>query len=409
MKKAEIIAIGSELLTPFRIDTNSLFLTRTLEEKGIAVVAKTIVGDNMEDLLFVFRTAFSRSDIIVCSGGLGPTIDDLTKQALAEYLGVPLEFHEDIWQTIVDRFAKRGLKVAETNRRQAMIPAGARILPNPLGTAPGVSMMIAEKQQIFLLPGPPFELEAMWEKEALPLLQEASPLQRTVLKVAMTSESQVDEMLRPVTDRLRNVRYTILAGAGEIEIHLLSESLYATERAQATAEMRSILGSRLYTESLDPLEAVVGNLLKERGKKVAVAESCTGGLLAERLTQIAGSSAYFERGAVTYSNEAKIELLGVSSESIAEHGAVSEPVAREMAEGILRKSHADFGISITGIAGPDGGTPEKPVGVVFVGMAERNGETIVKKFSFPGNRDRVRFFSSQAALNLLRMRLLDGQ
>ncbi len=215
--------------------------------------------------------------------------------------------------------------------------------------------------------------------------------------------------MRPVTDRLRNVRYTILAGAGEIEIHLLSEESFAAERMQAAQEMRSILGVRLYTESLDPLEAVVGNLLKERGKKVAVAESCTGGLLAERLTQIPGSSEYFDRGVVTYSNEAKTELLGVPSELIATHGAVSEPVAKEMADSILRRSRADFGISITGIAGPDGGTPEKPVGTVFVGIAETNGETSVKKFSFPGNRDRVRFFSSQAALNLLRMRLLDGK
>ena len=409
MKKAEIIAIGSELLTPFRIDTNSLFLTRTLEEKGIVVVAKTIVGDILEDLLFVYRAAFARSDIIICSGGLGPTIDDLTKQALAEYLGVALEFHEEIWQSIVDRFAKRGLKVAETNRRQAMIPAGARILPNPLGTAPGVYMQIAGKQHVFLLPGPPFELEAMWQEQGLPLVPHERALHRTVLKVAMTSESQVDEMLRPVTDRLRNVRYTILAGAGEIEIHLLSEDSSTGESRQATAEIRSILGSRLYTESLDPLEAVVGNLLKEQGKKVSVAESCTGGLLAERITQIAGSSAYFERGVVTYSNESKTELLGVPSELIANYGAVSEQIAKEMAEGILRKSSADFGISVTGIAGPDGGSPEKPVGTVFIGMAEKNGETTVKTFSFPGNRDRVRVFSSQAALNLLRLRLLDGQ
>ena len=404
MTKAEIIAIGTELLSPFRTDTNSLYLTQTLEEHGIQVIAKSILGDNLEQLIHGFQVAFARSDVIICSGGIGPTVDDLTREALAEFLKIPLEFHQEVLEGIEARFRQRGYKMPESNRKQAMIPKGARILLNPHGTAPGIYMEVTDKQ-VFLLPGVPLELQKMWETAGLPLLKTRQAFQRKLFHIAMLPESTVDEMLRPVSSSLQDVRYTILASPADIEVHLLAPQTAADEMISACAEIRSILGNSLYAEDGVKMEAVVGRLLRQSGKKVAVAESCSGGLLAQRLTDVAGSSAYFERGVVVYSNQAKTELLGVSGEMITANGAVSEPVAAAMAEGIRKLAKVDFGISITGIAGPEGGSPEKPVGTVFIGLAEQQ-KTNVKRYSFPGERQRVRFMSSQAALNLLRLRLL---
>jgi nicotinamide-nucleotide amidase len=406
MRNAEIIAIGSELLTPFRSDTNSLYLTRTLEEIGVQVVAKTIIGDNLRDLLFALQTATVRSDFIICSGGLGPTVDDITKEALAEFLQVPMYFHQETWERIEERFRKRGYKIPKSNRRQAMIPEGAQILNNSLGTAPGVYARHNEKHYI-LLPGPPYELQAMWEERVLPLLEKQNPLERKIFRMAMMPESHVDEMLKPVTQSLQDVQYTILTSAGEIEIHLLAPSSSASELVSAAAEVRAIMGNKIFSEDAKTLEEVVGDLLKQAGKKVAVAESCTGGLLAERFTNVPGSSAYFERGFVTYSNAAKIDLLHVPVQLIEEHGAVSEPVAKAMAEGA--RAGVDYALAITGIAGPEGGTPKKPIGTVFIALADQAKETICREYNFPGDRNRIRYFSSQGALNLLRLRLIDEQ
>jgi len=402
---AEIIAIGSELLTPFRTDTNSLYLTRTLEERGIRVIAKSIVGDDHEHLVDAFRIAFARADVILCSGGLGPTVDDLTREALVAFLEIPLRLNPEILEWIEARFAKRGMKMPEINRKQAMVPEGATVLPNHNGTAPGL-FLEARGKQIFLLPGPPFELEPMWERSSLRLLRSEQPFQRKIFRIAMLPESQVDEMLQSVSSSLKEVQYTILASPSEIEVHLLAPDSAATELVSACAEVRAIMGNKIYAEDLITLEQVVGRLMKEAQKKVAVAESCTGGLLAQRFTEISGSSTYFERGVVVYSNRAKTELLGVPGELIEANGAVSEPVARAMAEGIRTRTGVDYGISITGVAGPEGGSAEKPVGTVFVGLADSK-ETAVKQYSFPGNRSRVRFSSSQAALNLLRLKLLE--
>lgn len=404
MLRAEIIAVGSELLTPFRIDTNSLYITRSLEEHGIRLVAKTVSGDDETELAHAFSVAFSRADIIVCSGGLGPTVDDLTREALADFLNVPLNLHEDVLQTIEERFRSRNMKMPEANRKQALVPEGGHVLENPLGSAPGLYMN-ANGKQVFLLPGPPHELEAMWDNRVVPLLRKGEPLKRSLFKVAMLGESRVDEMLRPVSRLLQHTQYTILAAAADIEIHLTSQDSARAEREEAAAQIRKILGRHIYSEELIRLEEVVGRMMRGSGKTLALAESCTGGLTAHRITEVAGSSEYFERGFVVYSNRSKTELLGVPPEMIEQHGAVSEAVARAMAEGARTAAHADLGIGITGIAGPEGGSIEKPIGTVFVALAQEGRETQVERYNFPGERTRVKFMSSQAALNLLRWRL----
>jgi nicotinamide-nucleotide amidase len=404
MLRAEIIAIGSELLTPFRIDTNSLFITRSLEEYGIHLIAKSIVGDDLNELVNAFRVAFERSDVIICTGGLGPTADDLTREALADFLKIKLVFVPEILRGIEARFSKRGVKMPETNRKQAMVPENATVLPNRNGTAPGLYLNIANKQ-VFLLPGVPSEMEVLWKEQCLPLLRKESPLERKIFRIAMLPESQVDHLLRPVTESLKNVRYTILASPGSIEVQLTAAAAFADEFVSASAEVRAILGKHIYSEAQEDMETVVGSLLLRQKSTVAVAESCTGGLLGHRLTQVPGSSNYFERGVVVYSNQSKIELLGIPQDLIQQYGAVSSQVAAAMVEAIRSAAGVTYGLSITGIAGPDGGTPEKPVGTVFIGLADPE-ETITERYNFPGNRDRVKFFSTQAALNLLRMKLI---
>ena len=404
MLKSEIIAIGSELLTPFRSDTNSLYVTRSLEERGIKVVAKSIIGDVLQDIVRAFSIAFDRSDIIIITGGLGPTVDDLTRDALSEFLNVKLVLDEKVLQSIADRFNVRGIRMPEINKKQAMVPEGAVVLENHNGTAPGLFLETRGKQ-VFLLPGPPFEMEPMWEKYALPRLKTGDPFIRHIFRIAMMPESRVDELVKPVTEKLKETQYTILASPAEIEIHLLAQSRSAGELSWARDEIKSILGNRIYTEGLFKLEEVVAAMLTKARLTVSIAESCTGGLLAHRLTQVPGSSKYFDRGVVVYSNTAKVQMLRIPMELIELHGAVSAPVAIEMCEQIRTLSLSDIGIGITGIAGPDGGTPEKPVGLVYIALADLH-TTRVEKYHFTPGRDRVKFMSTQAALNLLRLRLL---
>lgn len=406
MQRAEIMAVGSELLTPFRMDTNSLYLTRTLEEYGITLVAKSIIGDDLAELVNAFRVAFTRSDLVIATGGLGPTADDLTKEALAEFLQIKLEFHPEILQNIEARFSRHGLKMPKINEKQAMVPENAKVLENLNGTAPGIYLETRGKQ-VFLLPGPPYELEPMWTNHGLPLLKKGEPLERKIFRIAMLAESQVDQWLKPVTDSLREVRYTILAAPSQIEVQLLASGSGMPEMISAAAEIRAVLGKHIFTENFEELEEVVGRMLRDNGRKLAVAESCTGGLLGHRITQVPGSSAYFERGVIVYSNEAKIQLLNVEPDLIRKHGAVSSEVSAAMADRIRQTANVDFGLSITGIAGPEGGTEDKPVGTVFVGLSQPN-ETVTEKYNFPGSRDRVKFASTQAALNLLRLKLLAG-
>jgi len=407
MTTAEIIAIGSELLSPFRQDTNSLFLTQTLEERGIRVIAKSIIGDDLAHLVRAFEIASSRADILICSGGLGPTVDDLTKEALAKFLDIPMNLDNNVLEGIENRFRSRGYKMPLTNKKQALIPEGAEVLENPNGTAPGI-FIEKNGKKFFLLPGPPFELEPMWLNFGIRHIPSQHKYIRRIFQVAMMAESAVDQMLNPVVSRLTGVQYTILAAASQIEIHFLAAETSGDEIESACRETRAILGNKIYAEGITKLEDVVGQLLIRNKKTVSAAESCTGGLLSSRLTDVSGSSDYFQCSVIVYSNETKAKILGISNELIEQHGAVSETVATRMAENVRKNYGSDFGIGITGIAGPTGGSVEKPVGTVFVAVSD-NARTICKKYAFLGTRDKVKFSSTQAALNILRLLLIGDE
>jgi nicotinamide-nucleotide amidase len=407
---AEIIAVGSELLTPFRQDTNSLYLTGKLNELGIEVRFKTVVGDDRERLAAVLQAALGRSELVILVGGLGPTKDDINRDVVASVLGRPLREVPEIRARIESRFKRLGRPMPENNLRQALVPEGAEWLENPNGTAPGIWLELGSTTLI-LLPGPPPELEAMFESACLPRLERRTTgerLRSRVYKVVGLPESEVDLRIAPIYTAYTNPTTTVLATLGAIEIHLRAR---AASDAEAEALLNELgdkielaLGDHIFSTRGESLEEVVGMYLMMRRRTVAVAESCTGGLLSERLTRIAGSSNFFLGGVVCYSNELKTLLAGVPEALIATHGAVSKPVAQAMAEGVRRRADASLGIGITGIAGPGGGTPEKPVGLVFIGLADEKG-TSVREFRFPGDRERVRFWASQAALEMIRRRV----
>ncbi len=409
--KVEIIAIGSELLTPYYQDTNSLYLTQRLNELGFDVAFKTIVGDDIDDLRLRIRGALDQSDLILAIGGLGPTGDDRTREAFAAALNRKLVLSEDILQRIEERFKHRRIPMPPSNRKQAYLIQGADALLNKNGTAPG-QWLEAGRKMIVLLPGPPGELKPMFEESVWPRLanKRRGYLARKVLKIAGVTESKVETLIGDLYPKRPDVRVTILASPGQIEIHLTSFSfLDAAEAERKIQRLNKKLLSRLknnvFSESGEELEEVVGNLLKKNKQTLAVAESCSGGLLSHRLTNIPGSSDYFLEAAVTYSNAAKTDLLGVSPSLIRTHGAVSFPVARAMARGIKKRARADYGLAITGIAGPTGGIPEKPVGLVFAALAW-DGGTAVQKSLFLGKRKQVKFQSTQKALEMLRRHLL---
>ena len=416
MSRAVIIAVGSELLTPNRIDTNSLFVTQRLNELGIRVQYKAVVGDRRDDLADALRLALSRADLVVVSGGLGPTDDDITRETVAAVFGLPLEEDEGVVASIRARFAARKLPMPAINRRQALVPRGAAALANAKGTAPGLWIERAGAACV-ALPGPPRELRPMLEAVARDRIAPSSGghgIFRRVLRVTGRTESHVDEAAYPVYSRWRSgpvpIETSILASLGQIELHLAARG--ATEDAAVraldavTAELAGVLGRDLVSSDGSRLEAVVGRMLRERAARVAVAESCTGGLVASRLTDVAGSSAYVQAGWVVYSNDAKVALLGVDAASIAAHGAVSEPVALALAAGARARAGVEYGIAVTGIAGPGGGSADKPVGTVYVALAGPDGLQRVRRLSLPGEREQVKFQSSQAALDLLRRALL---
>jgi nicotinamide-nucleotide amidase len=403
--RAEVIAVGSEMLTPTHVDTNSLFITERLNEIGIDLQGKAIAGDDRDVLKAIVSDALDRTDLLILTGGLGPTDDDLTRDVVADLIGRPLEYHAHIFEAIQQRFAARGLRTPEINRRQ----------PNRNGTAPGL-WIEHERKLIVLLPGPPRELKPMFEavvQERLLGYVGASRLFRRLLRITGQSESSVEEKMQPLYAKWlaapTRITTTILASLGQIELHLTAIASNANDghRAldQAVADVRGALGRDLFSTMGETLQQVVGQLLRERGLTIAAAESCTGGLVMARLTEVPGSSAYVDRGVVVYSNQSKIDLLGVPASLIAAHGAVSEPVAEAMAGGMARIAGADFAVGITGIAGPAGGSPEKPVGLVVVSAAwARQGtiETRVRTFNFVGGREMVRFQASQAALDMVR-------
>ncbi len=408
----EIIAVGSEFLTPFYQDTNSLYLTQRLNDLGLTVNFKTIVGDQWEDLLLSFKQAVSRSNLIFAMGGLGPTRDDRTREAWASVLGKKLVFREDLLKTIQKRFARRKMKMPAVNKKQAYIIEGADVLKNRRGTAPG-HWIDADSFIIVLLPGPPQELKPMFEDSVWHRLVKFKKKHTSfrVIKTAGLTESRIESWLQKIYPKITDVELTTLARPGQIEIHLTSHS----DQSLSKARERVCRAQRLICESLKEnifttegkeLEEVVGDMLKAKHQTLAVAESCTGGFLGNRITNVPGSSLYFLQGIVAYSNEAKINLLDVHPKVIEEYGAVSSQVARAMAMGIKERSKANYGLSITGIAGPSGGTLEKPVGLVFTALSWAGG-TEVKKNLFLGNRNAIKFQSSQKALDMLRHHLLD--
>ncbi|HEV3511311.1 MAG TPA: competence/damage-inducible protein A [Candidatus Sulfotelmatobacter sp.] len=412
---AEIIAVGSELLTPYRMDTNSLYLTEQLNLLGVEVQFKSIVGDNLGRLVAAAQHALFRSDIVIFSGGLGPTEDDLTREAVAEALGLSLGRDPEILRALEERFASRGWKMTANNLKQADILAGATVLPNPNGTAPGQwlnGQFDGREHIIILLPGPPHEMKALFEGEVRERLRAKVPAAHLfvrTLKVAMLGESAVDARVAPIYKRYPDVETTILAGAGEIELHFKSRAA-TLEAAQTRADevaglVEDELDDAVYSRNGESLEQIVGYWLQMRNATLAVAESCTGGLLAERITSVAGSSRYFLGGAVVYSNQLKTELSGVPVEMIHRHGAVSREVAAALAEGIRYRCESTLGVGITGVAGPGGGTAEKPVGLVFHAIASDSGTEVVQR-NFPGDRKRIRRFASTMALDMVRKKLM---
>ena len=411
---AEIVAVGSELLTPFRQDTNSLFLTRRLNELGVEVIFKTIVGDRPEYLLQACRNALSRAHIVIFSGGLGPTEDDLTRECVAEALGVELRRDHEMVAALYTRAAALRMRMAENNVKQADYIVGAELLKNPRGSAPGQwldTTYEGQRRLVILLPGPPFELEGMFNDHCFDRLKLVLPeehLATCELKIAMVGESTADQRAAVIYKQFPDIETTILAKAGEVQFHLKARATTQAAAETRVEQLASLLedefSDEIFSSGGESLEQIVGYFLQMRTATLSVAESCTGGLLAERITQVSGSSRYFIGGALVYSDQLKREFCGVPPLLLASDGAVSRSVAAALAEGIRQRCKTTLGIGITGIAGPTGGTPEKPVGLVFIALADGKSTEVVER-RFPGDRERIRWFATQLALDLLRRKL----
>ena len=411
---AEVIAVGSELLGSTRLDTNSLFLAGRLGDLGVELRAKSVVGDDRLRLRDVFLGALSRADLVILTGGLGPTDDDLTREVVSDALGRPMSEQASIVAQLEARFARRGLRMPDVNRRQAMVPQGAQVLDNPNGTAPGL-MIEHDARVVVLLPGPPRELQPMFDalcRTSLAARAGQSKIYRETLFVAGRGESHVEELAQPIYSRWTKesppIETTILAMPGQVELHLSLRSVSDAGAARlraARAELIGVLGRDIFSTDGRSMEEVVGGLLRERGLTISAAESCTGGLLMTRLTDVPGSSAYVLGGAVTYSNQLKTILADVPVHLIEAHGAVSEPVAVALADGIRARTGASFGVGITGIAGPGGATADKPVGTVVIALTGDGLPASVRTFSFIGGRPQVRFQATQAALDMVRRTL----
>ena len=412
---AEIIAVGSEMLTPYRVDTNSLALTAELNKLGVAVAFKTILGDDLKQLIEAARVALGRADIVIFSGGLGPTEDDLTREAVAAVLGRGMQRDEEIVAGLRRRFEQRGITIRENNFKQADVIEGAEVLPNANGTAPGqwVDTDVDGKRRVLvLLPGPPKELTALYTDQVEHRLRAVVPqvhIATASLRMAVVPESEVDARTAPIYQQYPDVQTTILSTQGEIQLHFQCTKPILAEAEARVAEVQSRcaaeMGAAVFSDKNESPEEVVLHLLAKRALTLAVAESCTGGLLAQRLTSIPGSSGAFLGGAIVYANAMKTALADVPPELIHEHGAVSEEVGRALAEGIRNRTTAAFGIGITGIAGPGGATETKPIGLVYVAVADAD-KTECLKLNLSGDRERIRWFASQHALMQLRKLLL---
>jgi competence/damage-inducible protein CinA-like protein len=398
------------MLTPFRLDTNSLWLTERLNSMGVEVKLKTVVGDDEARLEETVRDAMKRSEIIISTGGLGPTEDDITRKIFARVLKRQLILEDTILEKLRARFARRNMPMPEINARQALVIHGAQILENDNGTAPG--MLITEgKCTVALLPGPPREMKPIFDASVAPVLKQRAGdmlIVRRTLSIFGLGESAVDELAAPIYTKYRNPSTTILFKDGQIELHLTAQARNENETVKLLDDLAGrldeVLDEYIFSRGNETLEAVVGQLLKLRGYTLATAESCTGGMLAGRITDVPGSSEYFLEGVVSYSNEAKIDLLRVPKKLIETHGAVSEQVAGAMAAGIRKRAGSTFGISVTGVAGPGGGSDEKPVGLVYIALAD-GSQTTTRKFIFPGDRQFIRTLSVNAALDMVRRRV----
>ena len=411
MEKAAIISIGNELLNGQTTDTNSSWLSGRLFEMGIPTVGGWTVPDETGRIVEALKAVGEKADIVLVTGGLGPTDDDITRQAVADYLGVKLQFHPAILEQLEDFFKKRGRAMVETNRCQADIPSGCEVLDNPIGTAPGFCV---NKDNVFIavMPGVPAEMKRMFDEQVTPHIQKnhtGSVVAMEKLRCFGPGESTVAQKLGNLMDRSRNPLINCTCGSGQILLHIVAQAKdHNTAAAMIEKDKKMLsplLGDWVYGYNDDTLAAVVGNLLRKSKKTIATAESCTGGLVAKLLTDVPGSSDYMSAGWVTYNNDVKISQLGVSQQLIIENGAVSEPVARAMAVGAAQKSGADVAIGITGIAGPGGGTDEKPAGLVYIGVC-MGKQCFVEECRFPAtNRDFVRYRSALTALNLVRLKL----
>ncbi len=410
--KAELVAIGSELLGPLRAETNSLWLTERLLDAGIEVTARTTLADDMTLIESAFRAALARADVVIATGGLGPTADDLTREGAAAASARGLRREPAIVEGLRARFARYGRPMSETNLKQADVIEGAEALPNARGTAPG-QLLEHQGRTLVLLPGPPGEMKPMFDEQVLPRLRARSGasrvVRRRVLRIAGMPESGVDEVAAPIYSRFDNPKTTILGAPGQVELHLVAHGdgeAEAESRIEELARLlREALPGRIFSEDGHELPQVVTDLLRERSLTLALAESCTGGLLSARLTDVPGVSAVLERAVVSYANRAKVEALGVDAALLERHGAVSEEVAAAMAAGVMKAAASDVAVAITGIAGPDGGTKDKPVGLVFVATCGAAG-TLVRRNHFPGGRELIRQQATQVALEMLRRGLL---
>ena len=412
---AEIVAIGSELLTPWRQDTNSLYVTERLNQLGVGVIFKTIVGDRQKHLVEAIRNALSRADVVVVMGGLGPTEDDLTREAVAEALKIGLKRNPDLIAELYTRFAARRITITRNNEKQADTLEGAVILENARGTAPGQMLDTVygeHRKLVMLLPGPPSELKPMFDEQCVPRLRELLPrrhIATRVLKAAMIGESAADARIAPIYQQFKDVETTILAHLGDIQLNLVcAKSILETAQARVdelAGRIEEELEDLIYSSQGETLEQIVLYYLEMRAATLSVAESCTGGLIAQRLTSISGSSRSFAGGAVVYSNELKTEFAGVPPLLIERHGAVSREVAASLAEGIRQRCNTSYGLGVTGIAGPGGGTEEKPVGLVYIGVSDGTDTEVVER-KYTGDRNRIRQFASQQALDLVRRRLM---
>jgi len=409
--KAEIITIGDEIIYGELLDVNSAYIGEKLSALGIEVTFKTSVGDDLKRIIEAIKLSLERADLVITTGGLGPTNDDLTKKGIVKAFKRNLIFHEDILKKVEEGFKRRGIQMPKVNQNQALLPQGAKALPNLYGSAPGIFIQEGKKL-FFALPGVPLEMRSILENEVLPFLKTRSTQKFTLQKILRTTgivESAIYEKIEPILKLKSPVKIGFLPSFSGVDIKLKitseTEDLARKNILEIEQKLRRILNEYIYGVDKETLEEVVGRLLKNKKRTISAAESCSGGLIAAKFTQVSGSSNYFMNGMITYSNEAKEEFLKIPKEIIEKYGAVSEQVAILMAEGVRKLSITDYGLSATGIAGPTGGTEEKPVGLVYIGFAHEN-DSFAQKHIFGGDRQAIRERTAQASLNLVRLFLL---